>query len=100
MRKQITETTVKLWLSATDTEDWATRPGESWPCSGLAGKRLFAEFDRNGLVDIAVNGKAGDCTGQHSGNSAEFNAITSDHLRQFLPKEHPAYPVCVGQFTQ
>lgn len=96
MRKQITETTVKLWLSAKDTEAWANRPGSSWPCSGLAGHRLSAEFDCNGLRDYSIDGRtwSPDC------DAGEFNAITSDHLRSVLPKDHPAYPVCVGQFAQ
>ena len=50
MRTQITDSGVKLWLSANDTHRWATRPHAAWPCSELSGKRLFAEFDRGGLV--------------------------------------------------
>ena len=46
MRTQITDSGVKLWLSANDTYRWATRPRAAWPCSELAGNRLFAEFDR------------------------------------------------------
>ena len=67
--------TIKLWLSANDTYDWANRPGASWPCSFLAGKKLFAEFDNGDLVDFAVNGKDGvdvDCN--------EFTAITDDFI--------------------
>lgn len=67
---------VKLWLSASDTYEWAHRPGASWPCSTLSGKRLFAEFDSRGdLVDMAINGRSTDC------DANEFNAITSDYLK-------------------
>ena len=46
MRTQITDSGVKLWLSANDTYNWATRPRDTWPCSKLAGNRLFAELTR------------------------------------------------------
>ena len=83
---------VLLWLSASDTSNWASR----WPCSCLRGKRLFAAFDENGLYDVAVNGGRGeqDCPGD------EFNAITADFIKTRLPKEHPCYFVTVGQFKQ
>ena len=85
---------VRLWLSANDTYGWAHKPGASWPCSFLAGKRLRADFDSNGLVDYAVNGRYAE------GMAAdEFNAITSDFMRDRLPKEHPCYFVAVGQFA-
>ena len=47
------------------------------------GKRLFVEFDRGGLVDLAINGRMGDCPAD------ELNAIVSDHLRGKLPAGHP-----------
>ena len=76
MRIKQNEYGVKLWLSANNTYDWAHRPGVSWPCSTLAGKRVFAEFDNHGdLVDVAINGRLADCDGN------EFNAITSDFLK-------------------
>lgn len=93
MKILIHDSCVKLWLSANDTENWATRPGKRWPCSQLRGKRLFAEFDRNGLVDLAINGRSTDC------DVNELNAITSDHLRAKLSPDHPAYFVAVGQFA-
>ena len=46
MRTQTTDSGVKLWLSANDTYNWATRPRAIWPCSKLAGNRLFAESTR------------------------------------------------------
>lgn len=70
MRVQITGNRIKLWLSASDTAIWARR----WPCSTLGGKRLFAEFDSNGLCDLTINGRDGDCDGN------EFDAITADFL--------------------
>jgi hypothetical protein len=91
MRKQITETGVKLWLSANETWQWANSEGERWPCSQLAGSRLFAEFDRNGLCDLAIDGKSGDC------DANEFSAIASDFLRGKLPENHPCYFVAVRE---
>ena len=77
--KKITLTNdgVKLWLSANDTYQWAHKAGASWPCSFLADKPLFAEFDNTGdLVDLAINHGRGnqDCP------SNEFTAITDDFL--------------------
>lgn len=66
----------QLWLSASDTETWATRPGASWPCSQLRGKRVYAEFARNGdLVDLTIDGKSGVDVDVN-----EFNACTQDYL--------------------
>ena len=80
MRKIITEFGyTKLWLSANDTYQWAHKAGTSWPCSFLADKPLFAEFDSNGdLIDLAINYRHGDqdCPGD------EFKAITDDFLKQ------------------
>lgn len=92
MRTMIFDSGVKLWLSARETYDWAHRPGSSWPCSQLSDKRLFVEFDRNGLCDLAINGRMTDC------DANELNAITSDFLAKKLPKDHPCYFVVVGQF--
>jgi hypothetical protein len=94
MRTQINASSVKLWLSSSDTYAWAHRTGAAWPCSQLAGRRVFAEFDSNGLCDLAIDGKSDeDC------DANEFNAITSDHLASKLPRDHPAYFVAVGQFA-
>ena len=92
MRVHINGSSVKLWLSAKDTYYWANRPLNSWPCSELSNKRLFAEFDSNGLLDVAINGWDADIPAD------EFNAITSDHLRDKLPADHPARFVAVDQF--
>jgi hypothetical protein len=83
VRILITENGVQLWLSANDTYNWATRPRDSWPCSKLTGKRLFAEFDKGGLIDLAINGRLGDCPAH------ELTAIVSDHMRGKLPVGHP-----------
>ena len=86
---------VFVWLSARDTEDWATKPGAAWPCSTLRGKRLFAAFDTNGLYDLTVNGRpAHDDLDGH-----EFNAITADHIGSRIGPDHPCHFVTVGQFT-
>lgn len=75
---------LKVWLSANDTYNWATRTGASWPCSQLRGKRVFAEFEANGdLVDAAVNGKESDV------DSTEFDACMGDHIARKFP-DHPA----------
>lgn len=92
MKTQITPDSVRLWLSASDTSSWAHRPGQHWPCSEIRGRRLFAAFDRNGLYDMSIDGKSVDV------DATEFNAITSDFLRGKLPRNHPAYPVAVGQY--
>ena len=83
MRTQITATGVKLWLSASDTYHWASR----WPCSVLSGRPLFVEYDRGGLVDLAVDG---DCPAH------ELTAIVSDILRGRLPAGHP----CAAYFEE
>lgn len=100
MKVQISNGNIRLWLSADDTYDWAHKTGAIWPCSKLAGKRLFAEFDANGLVDYRVNGRDGiDIP------SDEFNAITSDFLRVKLPEDHPllfcgCWPASVTSVSQ
>jgi hypothetical protein len=94
MRTQITETSIKLWLSADDTDNWAHTPGTAWPGSTLEGKRLFVEFDSNGLCDLRINGRA-----QWMPHYTEVNAITSDFLRDKLPEDHPLYHITVGRFT-
>ena len=80
MRKVTTpDSGVKLWLSANDTYNWANRADATWPCSFLADKPLFAEFDsQSNLIDLAINYGRGkqDCP------SDEFTAITDDFLRK------------------
>lgn len=94
MRVRVDPSSVVLWLSSNDTYNWSKRVGAAWPCSQLAGKRLVVEFDSNGLVDLSIEGRSGDC------DVNELNAITSDYLRNEVPKSHPAYSVTVGQFAE
>lgn len=93
MQVKVYETGVRIWLSANDTHRWANRPHASWPCSQLADRRVFAEFDSNGLLDMSIDGRCEDC------DATEFNALVCDHLRERLPKDHPCYFVVVGQFV-
>jgi len=61
-----------LWLSKNDTEKWATRSGNSWPCSTTRGKAIVVEVDSNGI-----------CEGNKpalNADSHELEAIVSDHL--------------------
>lgn len=75
MQHKKTDNTIKLWLSANDTYDWAHKLGASWPCSQLSGHRLFAEFDDGDLVDFTIDGKDyQEIDGQ------EFTAMTDDFL--------------------
>lgn len=80
------DSSLKVWLTANDTYNWATRPGESWLCSFLRSRRVFAEFDGNGdLINLAIDGGRGDqdCPGD------EFSACLSDHIASRYPN-HPA----------
>jgi len=75
----------QLWLTENDTLAWASRPGASWPCSTLAGRRLWAKWDAKGdLVDV----EASDILRGIDG--VEFTAITSDFLREKYGPDHPA----------
>ena len=85
--------TTKLWLSASDTWEWAHRSGAHWPCSEVQGLDLYAEFDGNGdLVDLATNGRgSGGWSSTHNSIPGdEFRAITSDFLRERYGPDHPA----------
>ena len=77
MRTKRDETTFKVWLSARETADWAT----SWPCSTIGGHRLFAEFQRGDLVDLALDGCLADC------DAHELNAIIEDFCGSARPGE-------------
>jgi len=94
MRIEIGPQGFDLWLSARDTEAWASRPGEVWPCSELAGRRVYVCFDSNGLCNLAVDGKDWD------GDSNELSALVSDRVESKLNKEYPCYFVAVGQFRE
>ena len=92
MRFQDNGTGFAIWLSADDTYTWAT-DAPTWPCSQLRGKRFSAEFDENGLLDYAVNGRYCDDL-----SSDELSAIVADFASQKLPQDHPCWFVAVGQF--
>ena len=94
MRIKVLESSVSVWVAATETYAWARRPGESWPCSTLSGHRVFAEFDENGLLDMTVDGRYRDCDG------SEFNAMMSDCLKNRIPENHPVWFIAVGQFLE
>ena len=64
-----------LWVSAKDTREWANKPGSTWPCSKLSGKRFYVGVDPNGLYDFTVNGKDADDI-----DGVELDAIVSDLL--------------------
>ena len=87
MKIDITNGQLAVWLTKHDTYEWANRPGKRWPCSTLAGKRVYALFAANGdLLDFVVN--LGRDQDDIDGN--ELTAITSDAIvRAGLP-DHPA----------
>jgi hypothetical protein len=85
--KQAPDGSTKVWLSSKDTREWARRPSSYWPCSTLADRRAFAEYDSHGdLIDYAVDGE----TGEHVCDGVEFNAIMSDFLFGKFGADHPA----------
>jgi hypothetical protein len=95
MKIRITPDTVELWASVTDVDNWMQgfTTGKRWPCSVLQEQRLYASFDACGLSDYTLNGRHGINV-----PAEEFNAFTSDMLRNALPKDHSCYYVIVGQF--
>ena len=96
-RVSVTDSTVTLWASARDTYEWASRPGASWPCSALAGKRFAATFDRNGLADFTLNGRHPEVVWMLEGN--ELSCCAADLLKASgkVPDSHPAYYVAIEQ---
>jgi len=72
-----------LWLSATDTYNWAQTPGKRWPCSTLSGNRCCIVVDSNGICDLTVNGQCEE--GQI--DCSELCAIVTD----FIPAEYRRY---------
>lgn len=67
----------RLWLSPTDTYNWAHKSEAAWPCSVLSGHRVYAEFDNGDLIDMRIDGRYRDCPAD------EFNAITEDYLKGY-----------------
>lgn len=95
MRLTVNDRTVKIWLSADDTYNWAHWVTE-WPCSECSGHRLFAEFDRGDLVDFALDGSSDENMADH-----ELRAIVADYLKtrpKTFPKTHPDYASLVTQW--
>lgn len=77
----------QLWLSQRETENWASSPFSSWPCSELCGRSLYVEIDRNGLCAISVNGSSSLVENL---SNDELSACVSDHIagtpaEQFWP---------------
>lgn len=93
MKLEIIGNALKLWLSANETSKWAKRVNATWPCSQLAGKRVFVGYDSNGLCELLINGKQKDC------DSNELNAIVCDFLEERYSKEYKTLPkggACFG----
>jgi len=68
---------MNVWLSARDTHQWAHKPGAWWPCSQLAGHRVFVQLAANGdLVDLQIDGGRGE----QDVDSNELNAILQDKV--------------------
>ena len=84
MRIIIDNHNVKIWLSKNDTYNWANMPGQSWPCSQLANKSLFAEIEQGDLIDYAITPK----TLNSDIDTTEFNAILQDFINPELPENH------------
>jgi hypothetical protein len=113
---EISRSRVTLTLTGDETEGWARE--HRWPASAMAGCPVRATFDANGLVEADVEpGRPVSCdycgarATAHTGSycqecgetlvavpADEFNAITSDFLRDALPPDHPAWFATVGQF--
>ena len=95
MRTKITDTHVQIWLNKREVSDWCNR----WPCSGFAGKSIWAEFDANGLIDVTFNSRYTN-TMFDNVDGTGFSCCIADHLKEVLPVTHPAYFVTVGQFLE
>ncbi len=98
MRTKVENGTVKVWLSARDTRQWARKPSAAWPCSFLSGRRIRAEFALVNdtvydLIDVAIDGGRGD----QDCPSDEFNALMDDYLdRNPACRVCPSQPDCTG----
>ena len=84
---------------------WANRTGARWPCADLPMfDQVVAAFDRNGLCDLECHDHSAERVTtfedeSHDVGADEFNAWSSDVLRDVLPLDHPVYYVAVGQFA-
>ena len=93
MKTALHSSALYLWLSASETSAWARKPGAAWPCSFLAGRRVFAAFDRNGLCDLSIDGGRGE----QDAPGDELSAICADYLAPLVPVDHPCEFVAVRQ---
>jgi len=89
-------TSYTLWLSARETEDWATKPGAVWPCSTLRWRSLCVEVDSNGLCGLRVSGPEPE--NPDLGAGGELEALVADHLPAALRHLWPCWesPVSAG----
>lgn len=96
MRIRVDEASVSIWLSATDTENWAQGflpGGKRWPASGVAGNRVYAHFDDEGLREITYNGRDHDLF-----DANEVFSCIADHavLSKKLKRGHPCYSTVIS----
>lgn len=88
---------VRLHATGDQLRDWARRPGEAWPCSGLARcDEVTADFDGNGLCDLTIRDTDGYGDDNITGDELSAWALTV--ARDTLPTAHPAWLPMVGQF--
>jgi hypothetical protein len=88
MRIDISTYGFRAWISATDTEQWANRPGNRWPCSTLAECRLRVDFDtEEGLTALTVDGR--DYPEGGGIDARELHALLTDVIAPHLPSRHP-----------
>lgn len=91
-----TGTGIRVWVypagfvlraSPRGTEHWANTTDAKWPCSTIAGRRLYIEFDTTGLVDLSINSAGPDSGPPIDG--WELNAFIADAVLPCLPTNHP-----------
>tara|TARA_R110002020_G_C15831987_1_gene734290 strand:+ start:153 stop:431 length:279 start_codon:yes stop_codon:yes gene_type:complete len=89
MELNINADSFSIVITKEETSLWAT----SWPCSILAGKRVMADYDTDGLLDLEVESSLEEIP------SDELNAIVADHMKEHLPEGHPCHFMVIGQFA-
>jgi hypothetical protein len=90
---------IDITIEKEETAAWSSRPGHAWPASSISGKKVYAEFDRNGLSMIEINGKELSCGSTiNDPDVHEFNSLIADVLKGMLSPLHECYRVAVGQF--
>lgn len=81
MKIQIFDRGFKMWISQAETYAWNKT-------SHLAGKRVFVEFDDNGLCDYTINGRYDNHDYPDLDGLIEdfvFFALPEDHYHKILP---------------